>query len=182
LLSSKLKTRTVIQMTSEDNKQKDSIDSTDNKQEEKMQDTGVSGFGGTGFNDDPKDYEELPVDQIKKGLEESGSNFYKENKTKKHQANKYSEMLKKYYNKNGTRRGEGIAVLALILAAMAMVFWVMSVGTVIIIIMGLTGVILTSLAKYNGYQSGIRTAALVLSIIDMICGIFSLFSRLFLTF
>jgi hypothetical protein len=169
-------------MTSEDSKQEDAGQERQDGMEQETVDTGVSGFGGTSFNDDPKDYEELPVDQIKQGLEDSGSDFYKKDKKKKHQGNRYSGMLKKYYNKNGTRRGEGFAVLALILAAAAIIMWVASVGTVIVIVMGLAGVIFSALAKYNGYKTALRTGALVLSYVDIACGIFSLFSRLFLPY
>lgn len=66
--------------------------------------------------------------------------------------------------------GKGKAVASLVLGIVAVVFWFFGTLSIISIICGIVGIILSSSAKKSGFVGGICTAGLVLSIIGLVGG------------
>lgn len=66
--------------------------------------------------------------------------------------------------------GKGAATASLVLGIIAVVFWFFGWGALVSVICGIVGIILASNAKKAGFEGGMRTAGLVLSIIGLIGG------------
>ncbi len=66
--------------------------------------------------------------------------------------------------------GHGQAVASLVLGIIGVVFWFFGYGTILSIILGIVGLVLSSSAKKAGNTEGIRTAGFVLSLIALIGG------------
>lgn len=66
--------------------------------------------------------------------------------------------------------GKGKAIASMVLGIVGVVFWFFGVGSLISLIVGVVGLILSGSAKKEGFVGGIRTAGFVLSLISTIGG------------
>lgn len=67
--------------------------------------------------------------------------------------------------------GKGLAVASLVIGILAIVFWfAFGWGTILSIILGIIGIVLSSLSRKKGNTGGMKTAGLVLSIIATVIG------------
>ena len=66
--------------------------------------------------------------------------------------------------------GKGAAIASMVLGIVGVVCWFFSWSSVVSVVLGVIGLILASNAKKAGYESGVRTAGFVLSLISLIGG------------
>lgn len=66
--------------------------------------------------------------------------------------------------------GRGKAIASLVLGILSIVCWFFAVSSIVSIIFGIIGLILSSSAKKDGYQGGIKTGGFVTSLIGLIGG------------
>lgn len=66
--------------------------------------------------------------------------------------------------------GHGKAVASMVLGIIGVVFWFFGYSSILSIILGVIGIVLSSSAKKEGNNEGIRTAGFVLSLIALIGG------------
>lgn len=71
---------------------------------------------------------------------------------------------------NQNQSGHGKAVASLVLGIIGIIFWFFGYSSIVSIIMGIIGLVLSSTAKKEGNNEGIRTAGFVLSLIALIGG------------
>ena len=66
--------------------------------------------------------------------------------------------------------GKGLAIASLVLGIIAVALWFFGYSAIISVVLGIIGIILASSAKKKGFDGGVRTAGLVLSIIGLVGG------------
>ena len=69
--------------------------------------------------------------------------------------------------------GKGKAIASLVLGIIAVVFWFFGALSLISVVCGIIGIILSASAKKSGYTGGLATGGLVLSIIGLVGGAIS---------
>ena len=73
-------------------------------------------------------------------------------------------------NNNQVVPGKGAATASMVLGIIAVVLWFFGVTAIGSVVLGIIGLILAGNAKKAGFNCGIRTAGLVLSLIGLIGG------------
>ncbi|MCR5556402.1 MAG: hypothetical protein K6F75_02445 [Butyrivibrio sp.] len=66
--------------------------------------------------------------------------------------------------------GKGAAIASMVLGIVSVVFWFFGLGAIVSVICGIVGLVLASSSKKAGFNGGVRTAGVVLSIIGLIGG------------
>lgn len=66
--------------------------------------------------------------------------------------------------------GKGAAIGSLVCGIVSIVFWFFGITSILSLILGIVGLILSSSAKKAGYNEGLRTAGFVLSLLGTIFG------------
>ena len=66
--------------------------------------------------------------------------------------------------------GKGLAIASLVLGIIAVALWFFGYSAIISVVLGIIGIILASSAKKKGFDGGVRTSGLVLSIIGLVGG------------
>ena len=66
--------------------------------------------------------------------------------------------------------GKGAATASLVLGIIAVVCWFFGYSSILSVILGIIGLIMAGNAKKAGFDSGVRTAGFVLSLIGLIGG------------
>lgn len=66
--------------------------------------------------------------------------------------------------------GKGAAIGSLVCGIVSIVFWFFGITSILSLILGIAGLILSSSAKKAGYNEGLRTAGFVLSLLGTIFG------------
>lgn len=67
--------------------------------------------------------------------------------------------------------GKSAATASMVLGIISVVLWFFGYSSIASVILGIIGLVLASKAKSEGYESGIRTAGFVLSLIGVIGGV-----------
>lgn len=73
-------------------------------------------------------------------------------------------------NSNSNQPGKGQATASLVLGIISVVFWFFGWGAIVSIILGIIGLIMANSAKKQGFESGLRTAGFILSLVGLIGG------------
>ena len=71
---------------------------------------------------------------------------------------------------NQSPPGKGLATASLVLGIVAVALWFFGYTSLISVILGIIGIVLAVMSKKQGFDAGIRTAGLILSIIAVVGG------------
>ena len=71
---------------------------------------------------------------------------------------------------NQTIPGKSAAIASMVCGIVSIVFWFFGVTSILSLILGIVGLILSNNAKKQGFEGGILTAGFVLSIIGTVFG------------
>ncbi|MDD6154461.1 MAG: hypothetical protein PUB39_02765 [Eubacteriales bacterium] len=138
---------------------------------------GVSGLANVKFSDstvvETKSIDKLREKAVPKILKEAG--VHKKSKDPEVEAAK-GAARKRARNVN---YGEGFAVFSLIISVGGFIAWVFSAGAILVALMGLAGIIASSMAKYRDYDTILRSFGMWMSYLVLACGLVSFFFRVF---
>lgn len=72
---------------------------------------------------------------------------------------------------NPSPPGKGLATASLVLGIISVCLWFFGYTSLLSVILGIVGIVLAVMSKKQGFEGGIRTAGLVLSIIAVVGGV-----------